>query len=206
MTSVSFLKEQHNLIADMFDDVLSASSDEAREKAFVDLRQLLAVHETAEEMVVHPRARGELSDGDEIVDARLKEEHDAKEQLQQLEKMDIGSKEFLNELNSSNRPSSITLVTRKPRNSASCSGNSTPTTSNGWRVLYAPQKLFRPRGRIRASSRRKRTSWPDHSHPCLTALRTPSRPSTAVGRQTAEARRVLADPAVSTGRALDGPP
>lgn len=95
---VKFLKGQHNLIADMFDDVLSASSDEAREKAFVDLRQLLAVHETAEEMVVHPRARGELSDGDAIVDARLKEEHDAKEQLQQLEKMDIGSKEFLNEL------------------------------------------------------------------------------------------------------------
>jgi hemerythrin-like domain-containing protein len=61
----------------------------------VSARQLLAVHETAEEMVVHPRARGELSHGDEIVDARLKEEHDAKAQLQTLEKMDISSKEFL---------------------------------------------------------------------------------------------------------------
>ena len=95
---VKFLKGQHNLIKDMFDDVLSASSDEAREKAFTDLRQLLAVHETAEEMVVHPRARGELSDGDGIVDARLKEEHEAKEQLQKLESMDIGSKQFLTEL------------------------------------------------------------------------------------------------------------
>jgi hemerythrin superfamily protein len=95
---VKFLKGQHNLIKDMFDEVLSASSDEAREKAFTDLRQLLAVHETAEEMVVHPRARGELSDGDQIVDARLKEEHEAKEQLQQLEKMDIGSQDFIKEL------------------------------------------------------------------------------------------------------------
>ena len=95
---VRFLVEQHNLIKDMFDDVLSASTDEARQKAFVDLRQLLAVHETAEEMVVHPRARGELSDGDEVVDARLKEEHDAKTQLQELEKLDIGSKEFLSGL------------------------------------------------------------------------------------------------------------
>src|ERR1700712_544057 len=94
---VQFLTAQPNLIKDMFDDVFSASSDDAREKAFVNLRQLLAVHETAEEMVVHPRARGELDHGSEIVDARLKEEHDAKSQLQKLEKMDIGSKEFLNE-------------------------------------------------------------------------------------------------------------
>ena len=38
---VKFLKGQHNLIKDMFDDVLSASSREAREKAFIALRQLL---------------------------------------------------------------------------------------------------------------------------------------------------------------------
>ena len=76
---VKFLKEQHNLIKDMFEEVLSASDAKAREKAFVELRQLLAVHETAEEMVVHPRARHEIADGDEIVDALLQEEHEAKE-------------------------------------------------------------------------------------------------------------------------------
>src|SRR5690348_13933058 len=53
---VAFLKAQHNLIEDMFDQVLHASDPEAREKPFVQLRQLLAVHETAEEMVVHPRS------------------------------------------------------------------------------------------------------------------------------------------------------
>ena len=97
---VDFLTHQHNLIKDMFDDVLHASDPKAREKAFVDLRQLLAVHETAEEMVVHPRARHEVSDGDNIVDARLKEEHEAKEELSRLEKMDIGSEEFLKALSS----------------------------------------------------------------------------------------------------------
>jgi hemerythrin superfamily protein len=95
---VKFLRDQHNLIKDMFDEVLSASSDEAREKAFTELRALLAVHETAEEMVVHPRARHELNDGDSVVDARLKEEHEAKQQLSKLEGMDIGSQEFLTEL------------------------------------------------------------------------------------------------------------
>ena len=95
---VKFLKGQHDLIKDLFEEVFSASSDEAREKAFTDLRQLLAVHETAEEMVVHPRVRNELSDGDAIVDARLKEEHEAKEQLSKLEKMDVGSPQFLEAL------------------------------------------------------------------------------------------------------------
>jgi hemerythrin superfamily protein len=95
---VKFLTEQHNLIKDMFEEVLSASSDDARQKAFVELRQLLAVHETAEEMVVHPRARDELGHGDEIVDARLEEEHEAKKQLKRLEGLDIGSSEFIDEL------------------------------------------------------------------------------------------------------------
>src|SRR5258705_3074150 len=82
----------------MFEEVFSASDPKAREKAFVELRQLLAVHETAEEMVVHPRARNEIADGDEIVDARLHEEHEAKQQLSKLEGMDIDSNEFLCEL------------------------------------------------------------------------------------------------------------
>ena len=81
---VKFLKGQHNLIKDMFEEVFSASDPKAREKAFVELRQLLAVHE--------------IADGDEIVDARLHEEHQAKEQLSKLESMDVSSKEFIDEL------------------------------------------------------------------------------------------------------------
>ncbi len=95
---VRFLTDQHNLIKDMFEEVLSASGDDARKKAFTELRALLAVHETAEEMVVHPRARNEISDGDAVVDARLQEEHEAKEQLSKLEGMDVSSQEFINEL------------------------------------------------------------------------------------------------------------
>jgi hemerythrin superfamily protein len=95
---VAFLKAQHNLIEDMFDEVLHASDPEAREKPFVELRQLLAVHETAEEMLVHPRVRREFKAGDAIVDALLKEEHDAKEQLSKIEKIDITSQEFIDEL------------------------------------------------------------------------------------------------------------
>jgi hemerythrin superfamily protein len=94
---VAFLKAQHDLIEDMFDEVLSASDPKAREKPFIELRQLLAVHETAEEMIVHPRVRREFEGGDAIVDARLKEEHDAKEQLSKLENLDITSQQFIDE-------------------------------------------------------------------------------------------------------------
>jgi hemerythrin superfamily protein len=95
---IAFLKAQHDLIEDMFDEVLHASDPAAREQPFIELRQLLAVHETAEEMVVHPRVRREFDGGDAIVDARLKEEHDAKEQLSKIENLDTTSKQFIDEL------------------------------------------------------------------------------------------------------------
>lgn len=96
---VAFLKAQHDLIEDMFDEVLHASDPKAREKPFVELRQLLAIHETAEEMVVHPRARRDGGDaGDAIVDARLKEEHEAKELLSRIEKLDATSQQFIDEV------------------------------------------------------------------------------------------------------------
>ena len=91
---VSFLKAQHNLIEDMFDEVLHASDPRAREDAFVALRQLLAVHETAEEMVVHPRVREAADAGDAIVDARLREERDAKELLRRIAELDVATEEF----------------------------------------------------------------------------------------------------------------
>ena len=95
---IAFLKAQHNLIEDMFDQVLYATDPQAREEQFVDLRQLLAVHETAEEMVVHPRVRREVDAIDSIVDARLEEEHEAKELLSRIEKIDITSQQFIDEL------------------------------------------------------------------------------------------------------------
>ncbi|WP_423202390.1 hemerythrin domain-containing protein [Mycobacterium decipiens] len=95
---IAFLKAQHNLIEDMFDEVLYASDPQAREKPFIRLRQLLAVHETAEEMLVHPRVRREFKAGDAIVDSFLQEEHAAKEHLSRIEGLDITSPQFIDEL------------------------------------------------------------------------------------------------------------
>jgi hemerythrin superfamily protein len=90
---VSFLKAQHEQIKGLFEQVLKSTGSE-REQAFLELRRLLAVHETAEEEIVHPRAKRELSDGESVVSARLQEEHQAKEVLAELEKLDVESTEF----------------------------------------------------------------------------------------------------------------
>ena len=90
---VGFLKAQHQQIKAGFAEVLAATGSERRE-AFDALRRLLAVHETAEEEIVHPRARHEIANGDTVVEARLAEEHEAKETLQKLESLDVASAEF----------------------------------------------------------------------------------------------------------------
>lgn len=91
---VDYLTTQHDLIRAMFDQVLPSTGKE-REKAFYALRRMLAVHETAEEEIVHPRARREIDSGDAIVSARLEEENEAKHALAELERLDVDSAEFV---------------------------------------------------------------------------------------------------------------
>jgi hypothetical protein len=90
---VTFLKEQHDQIKAGFAEV-AGSHGEHKENAFFALRRLLAVHETAEEEIVHPAARKALPNGEAVVRARLNEESEAKDALSQLEKLDVDSAEF----------------------------------------------------------------------------------------------------------------
>jgi hemerythrin superfamily protein len=94
---VQFLVSQHEQIKSSFAETLAASG-KAREKAFVELRRLLAVHETAEEEIVHPRAKRKLPNGDKLVGARLEEEHEAKTVLAELEKLDVDDQSFTDKL------------------------------------------------------------------------------------------------------------
>lgn len=84
---IDLLLRQHQEIRRLFGEVQNATG-ETRVAAFDRPRRLLAVHETAEEEVVHPYARRTLEGGGEIIDARLTEENEAKTMLAELE--DIG--------------------------------------------------------------------------------------------------------------------
>jgi hemerythrin superfamily protein len=90
---VGLLREQHSRIRDLFDLTLR-STGQARKDAFQDLVRLLAVHETAEEEIVHPVARRSLPGGDGIVEDRLNEERKAKEMLAELDGMDTDDPSF----------------------------------------------------------------------------------------------------------------
>lgn len=94
---VDFLVSQHQQIKAMFANTLAVSG-KTREEAFIELRRLLAVHETAEEEIVHPRAKRKIAGGAGVVEERLHEEHEAKTALQKLEKLDVDSEEFTREL------------------------------------------------------------------------------------------------------------
>ena len=94
---IDFLIRQHKQIESLFEQTLSTSGKQ-RETAFLELRRLLAVHETAEEKVVHPVAKRKLPDGDKIVEARLKEEREAKTVLAELEKLDVDTEQFTRQL------------------------------------------------------------------------------------------------------------
>ncbi|MGE0221585.1 hemerythrin domain-containing protein [Mycolicibacterium sp.] len=91
---VDYLKSQHETIKALFVQTLDASDAATRDQSFTRLRTMLAVHETAEEMVVHPRVRRKVDGGAEIVDARLAEEHDAKTLLRDIEGLPRDSAEF----------------------------------------------------------------------------------------------------------------
>ncbi|MET9330597.1 hemerythrin domain-containing protein [Streptomyces cellulosae] len=94
---VSLLMRQHGDIRNLFDEV-EATSGEERRDAFRRLVRLLAVHETAEEEVVHPFVRRSVAGGQEIVEDRLKEEREAKEMLAVLDDMDPDGPDFLPKL------------------------------------------------------------------------------------------------------------
>jgi hemerythrin superfamily protein len=85
------LLEQHARIRELFADVLSADGAH-KQQAFDELRALLAVHETGEELIVRPVTRETA--GEAVAEARNHEEAEANSVLAELEKLDIDSPEF----------------------------------------------------------------------------------------------------------------
>ncbi|HET6816285.1 MAG TPA: hemerythrin domain-containing protein [Mycobacteriales bacterium] len=90
---VAQLLAQHELVRKAIDDVAKTTTPQTRQDAFDALRELLARHETAEEMIVRPLTRG-IRGGAAVASARMDEENESKDVLAKLEKLDIASVEF----------------------------------------------------------------------------------------------------------------
>jgi len=85
------LLAQHEDIRRLFAETLE-SEGEAKQQCFDELRGLLAVHETAEEMILRPVAKRVA--GKQEAEARNEEESQANKELAELEKLDVHSAEF----------------------------------------------------------------------------------------------------------------
>jgi len=90
--AITFLELQHEEIRRLFGQVQQATPDQKAE-VFQCLVRLLAVHETAEEQVLHPAAK-KAPNAETVVQARLAEESAAKQALADIEKMGVDSPEF----------------------------------------------------------------------------------------------------------------
>jgi hemerythrin superfamily protein len=91
---VTRVRRQHDTILRLFDDVEKAPPAR-RAEAFQPLVRLLAVHETAEEMVVYPALLLAGNDARAVIRARKAEEDQAKKDLAALEGLDAGSRQFV---------------------------------------------------------------------------------------------------------------
>ncbi|MFF8601405.1 hemerythrin domain-containing protein [Streptomyces sp. NPDC015232] len=85
------LLQQHDRIRQLFAETVE-SEGEARQQCFDELRGLLAVHETAEEMILRPVAKRVA--GKQEAEARNEEESAANKELAALEDLDVHSAEF----------------------------------------------------------------------------------------------------------------
>lgn len=92
---VRLLLEQHARIRTLFANVHDAVGS-ARATMFAELRATLAVHETAEQLVLRPVSKRVA--GEDVVEARLQEEKAATDVLADLERMDPESPEFHEQL------------------------------------------------------------------------------------------------------------
>ncbi|PNG20723.1 hypothetical protein C1J00_18630 [Streptomyces cahuitamycinicus] len=107
----------------LFDEVEKTTGGERR-AAFRRLVRLLAVHETAEEEVIHPFTRRAGPGGEKVVDERLREEREARELLSCLDGMDTDGPKFPPEpqvrLGASFRRASTSLTRPETLSHANC--------------------------------------------------------------------------------------
>jgi len=90
---VDLLVQQHTRIRDLFTEVESSTAA-ARANAFHRLVSLLAIHEAADEQVLHPLTRLHVQGGNYIVADLLAEERRTRQALVALADMGVDAPEF----------------------------------------------------------------------------------------------------------------
>jgi hypothetical protein len=90
---ITMLTDHHVQLRGLLNEIAATSSDDRR-AAFAQLQRLLAVHEVAELILVHPESRRALVDGERVVAARLREEELTRVEMGTLGMLDPDAPEF----------------------------------------------------------------------------------------------------------------
>jgi hemerythrin superfamily protein/carbon monoxide dehydrogenase subunit G len=90
---VDVLIAQHQHVREMFARVQSAAGD-TKKRHFDSLAELLRVHETSEQQVVHPVTRESTPDGQQVAGARIDEELQADRAIAELEALGVDDPQF----------------------------------------------------------------------------------------------------------------
>ncbi|HVW81385.1 MAG TPA: hemerythrin domain-containing protein [Mycobacteriales bacterium] len=91
---IELLEDQHQHIRSLMSLVSMAETEVVRERAFDQLRELIAAHERAEQTEIRPVTREVLPDGEDVAEGRIAEENDAKSALVELERLSIDDPGF----------------------------------------------------------------------------------------------------------------
>lgn len=91
---VDAVLQDHERFRRLFADFQQATGGQ-RSEVWQALVRGLAVHETAEEEIVHPQVRRIVDGGDDTVENRLVEEDQAKKELADLEKLGADAPDFV---------------------------------------------------------------------------------------------------------------
>lgn len=89
---VRVLLDQHDRIRSLFSTLFTDDQREVRSRTFLELRTLLVVHETVEQLVLRPVSEPLTPPG--LANRRSLEEKEATMLLAELEDMDVGCEEF----------------------------------------------------------------------------------------------------------------
>lgn len=91
---IDLIRSDHDVVRGLLADIEQAPADD-RGELFEKLVGELARHEAAEEAIVHPTLRDEVTNGGTVAEQVLEQESEAESQLAKMEKMDPSNTEFL---------------------------------------------------------------------------------------------------------------
>jgi len=94
MSIIDIIKQDHRDAIEQHNLYKSSTNMDEKKKAAQMAIKLISIHSTCEEQVLYPAFRKKLSNGDEIADQSINEHQQLKNDLYELDKMDINDSQF----------------------------------------------------------------------------------------------------------------